>query len=200
MLMRDLRIHLIFMTQCKIVSWNYRLFMAACWEAVIWWHGSSYFCIFYQTAAGWSDCGWAGCRWSVFFGLCADTSFHRYHWCSVDGGGVYHLPCCRERPTFEWSKRPKMLVLHWLDWTAIRVEDWGLIITWENLCCHGDPSNKEGSRTKTRICFFSWESFYIQCTFSKLNWSPDFWTALPGRLLLQNLSFLQLFSVMIWLI
>ena len=38
---------------------------------------------FLQTAAGWTDCG--GCCLGVSFGLCADTSPHWYHQCSVDG-------------------------------------------------------------------------------------------------------------------
>lgn len=48
---------------------------------VIWWQS----CNFCQTAAGWIDCGWGRCCLLVYFGLRADISLHRHHWCSVKG-------------------------------------------------------------------------------------------------------------------
>ena len=42
--------------------------------SAVWWHGSWYFCIFCQMAAGWTDCGRGGCRLVVSFGLCVRMS------------------------------------------------------------------------------------------------------------------------------
>ena len=49
---------------------------------VVWWYGSGYFCIFFQMFAKWTEFGLDCCCVLVSFGLYADNSLYRCHWCS----------------------------------------------------------------------------------------------------------------------
>ena len=49
---------------------------------IVWWYGSGCFCVFVQMSAKWTDFGLDCCCLFVSFGLCADISLCRCHWCS----------------------------------------------------------------------------------------------------------------------
>ncbi len=86
----------------------------------------------------------------------------------------------------------QMLVLHWLDW--------GWLLLMNTFIAMVITQIRKAWKAKHVLLFFffPWGCFYIHRTFSKLNSSPNIWTKPPGRSLVQNLSFLQLFCVMIW--